>query len=508
MHASDIDRFRRIIIVGGGTAGWMAAAALAKTFGTRKHIELIESDEIGTVGVGEATIPAIKNFHLLLELDEAEFLQAVNGTFKLGIEFENWGRLGERYFHPFGPPGADAWAAQFHHYWLKARTLGEPGSLNDFSFEANLARAGRFGMNGEPRPNYAYHFDAGLYARLLRRYSEARGVRRTEGKVVDVRLHPDSGLIGSVALESGHEVAGDFFIDCSGFRGLLIEQALKTGWEDWSHWLQSDSAVAVQSESVSPPIPYTRATARSAGWQWKIPLQHRVGNGIVFSSRYMTEDQARKLLLDNIDGRAITEPRCIRFRTGRRLRQWNRNCLALGLASGFLEPLESTSIHMIQNSLIRFIKLFPAGRIEPAEVDQFNNDVRLEAEYIRDFIILHYHVNQRTDSDYWIDCRKMSVPETLAHKIRLFASNARVFRDQYELFAEQSWVAVMTGQGIKPAGHHPFVNNLPDAELMDLMTETKSRMAEHVRRQPAHQDYLDGLNARLQSAARARGGRS
>ncbi|MFP4277210.1 MAG: tryptophan halogenase family protein [Wenzhouxiangella sp.] len=505
MAASDIDSFGRIIIVGGGTAGWMAAAALAKTFGTSKHIELIESDEIGTVGVGEATIPAIRNFHLLLGLDEAEFLEAVNGTFKLGIEFENWGRVGERYFHPFGPPGADGWAAQFHHYWLKSRALGETGSLNDFSFEATLARAGRFGMNGEPRPNYAYHFDAGLYARLLRRYSEARGVRRIEGKVVDVKLHGETGLIEAVTLASGQAIAGDFFIDCSGFRGLLIEQTLATGWEDWSQWLRSDSAVAVQSESVAAPIPYTRSTARSAGWQWKIPLQHRVGNGIVFSSRYLSEDQATRLLLDNIDGKPITEPRCIRFRTGRRLLQWNQNCLALGLASGFLEPLESTSIHMIQNSLIRFIKLFPAGRIEPTEVDQFNRDVQLEAEYIRDFIILHYHVNQRTDSDFWVDCRNMSVPDTLAHKIGLFASNARVFRDQYELFAEQSWVAVMTGQGIEPAGYHPIVNNLADAELKQLMTETRSRIAAHVRRQPTHGDYLAGLKpARARTAEAAR----
>ena len=493
MSTNDMGKFRRIVIVGGGTAGWMAAAALSKTFGACKHIELIESDEIGTVGVGEATIPAIKNFHLLLELDEADFLQAVNGTFKLGIEFENWGRLGERYFHPFGPPGADAWAAQFHHYWLKARRLGESGSLNDFSFEASLARAGRFGMNGERKPNYAYHFDAGLYARLLRKYSEALGVRRTEGKVVDVHLHPESGLIESLTLASGQVVAGDFFIDCSGFRGLLIEQALQTGWEDWSHWLRSDSAIAVQSESVSAPMPYTRSTARSAGWQWKIPLQHRVGNGIVYSSHYMDDEQARKLLLDNIDGRTLTEPRKLGFRTGRRLRQWNRNCLALGLSSGFLEPLESTSIHMIQNSLIRFIKLFPAGQIEAAEVDQFNNDVRLESEYIRDFIILHYHVNQRSDSSYWSDCRQMEVPDTLAHKIRLFSSNARVFRDQYELFAEQSWVAVMSGQGIEPGGYHPFVDKLPEPDLEAFMAETRASIAHMVRQQPLHQDYLAGL---------------
>jgi tryptophan 7-halogenase len=485
--------FRRIVIVGGGTAGWMAAAALAKSFGHTRRIELIESDQIGTVGVGEATIPAIKNFHLLLELDEAEFLRAVNGTFKLGIEFENWGQLGDRYFHPFGPPGADAWAAQFHHYWLKARRLGEQRGLSAFSVEASLAEAGKFGMNGERKPNYAYHFDAGLYARLLRRYSEKLGVVRTEGKVVDVHLDGESGHIESVRLESGQEIAGDFFIDCSGFRGLLIEQALATGWEDWTHWLRSDSAVAVQSESVAAPIPYTRATARSAGWQWKIPLQHRVGNGIVYCSRYINDEQAGKLLLDNIDGQAITEPRIIRFKTGRRLKQWNRNCLALGLASGFLEPLESTSIHMIQNSLIRFIKLFPASRIEPAEVDQFNNDVRLESEYIRDFIIAHYHVNQRSDSPYWTDLREMEIPDTLRHKIDLFKSNGRVFRDQYELFAEQSWVAVLAGQGIEPAGYHPFVDNLDDAGLNRFMHEVRASIASIVAGQPDHQQYLATL---------------
>lgn len=502
-HENDNNDFGRIVIVGGGTAGWMAAAALSKTFGDTKQIELIESDEIGTVGVGEATIPAIKNFHLLLELDEAEFLEAVNGTFKLGIEFENWGQLGDRYFHPFGPPGADAWAAQFHHYWLKARRLGETGSLNDYSVEASLARAGRFGKNGERQPNYAYHFDAGLYARMLRRYSEALGVKRIEGKVVEVAQHPESGFIESVKLESGRVVAGDFFIDCSGFRGLLIEQTLKTGWVDWSHWLRSDSAIAVQSESVAPPIPYTRSTARSAGWQWKIPLQHRVGNGLVYASDYLEEEQARRLLLDNIDGKPITEPRKLRFTTGRRRLQWNRNCLALGLSSGFMEPLESTSIHLIQNSLIRFIKLFPTRHIEQAEVDQFNNDVRVESEYIRDFIILHYHVNQRVDSAYWTDLRNMDVPDTLAHKIRLFASNARVFRDQYELFAEQSWVVVMNGQGITPAGYHPFVNKLPEPDLKDFMAETRASIASIVRRQPSHQDYLAGLNMQGMPSAAA-----
>ena len=492
--------FKRIVIVGGGTAGWMAAAALSRAFGPTKTIELIESDEIGTVGVGEATIPAIKNFHLLLGLDEAEFLAAVNGTYKLGIQFENWGQLGDQYFHPFGPPGADSWAAQFHHYWLKAHGRGQVGGFNDFSVEASLARAGRFGMQGERKPNYAYHFDAGLYAKLLRRLSEGWGVKRTEGKVVDVSLNGETGLIESVQLESGESVVGDFFIDCSGFRGLLIEQALESGWEDWSHWLRSDSAVAVQTESVAPPSPYTRATARSGGWQWKIPLQHRVGNGLVYCSDEINDEQARRLLLDHVDGKTITEPRQLRFTTGRRLKQWNRNCLALGLASGFLEPLESTSIHMIQNSLIRFIKLFPMAGIEPTEVAQFNEDVRLESERIRDFIILHYHVNQRTDSPYWISLREMDVPDSLKHKIELFKANGRVFRDQYELFAEQSWVVVMLGQGLMPQGYHPIVNNLSDRDLQGFLQKTRAEVEGIVNQQPPHEAFLQAIQAKQSSS--------
>lgn len=481
---------RKVVIVGGGTAGWMAAAALSKSFGRNLDVRLIESDEIGTVGVGEATIPPIKNFHLLLELGESEFLRAVNGTYKLGIEFENWGRLGERYFHPFAAHGVDTWAAQFHHHWLKASRLGETAPLDDFSYEAVLARANRFGEVGERKPNYAYHFDAGLYAALLRKLSEADGVLRTEGKVVDVRLRPENGFVESVVLESGEVVEGELFIDCSGFRGLLIEQALETGWEDWSHWLRSNSAVAVQSESVAAPAPYTRATARGAGWQWKIPLQNRVGNGLVYSNDYMSDDEAQKTLLDNLEGQPITEPRLIRFRTGRRLRQWNRNCVALGLASGFLEPLESTSIHLIQNSVIRLVKLFPAGGIEPAEVAQFNREVREEIEHIRDFIILHYHVTRRGDTPYWKACRDMEIPATLQHKLELFASNGRIFRDNNELFSEPSWIAVMIGQGILPAGYHPFVDNMGDAELKALMAKVKAGIAGLVERQPRHDEYI------------------
>ena len=481
---------KNIVIVGGGTAGWMAAAAFSKSFGENLNIQLIESDEIPTVGVGEATIPPIRNFHLLLELDEADFMRAVNGTYKLGIEFENWGSLGERYFHPFSGHGTDTWAAQFHHYWRRAKQQGDTAPLDDFSLEAVMARAGRFGREGERKAAYAYHFDAGLYAKLLRGISEGLGVRRTEGKVVDVSLDPESGFITSVHLESGPTISGDLFIDCSGFRGLLIEQALETGWEDWSHWLRSDRAVAVQTESVAPPSPYTRSTARSCGWQWKIPLQNRVGNGLVYSSAYMSEDEAQKTLLDNLDGKLITDPRTIPFRTGRRLKQWNKNCVALGLASGFLEPLESTSIHLIQNSIIRLIKLFPTAGIEPSEVEQFNREVRTEIEYIRDFIIAHYHVTRRGDTEYWKECRDMSVPETLQHKLTLFKTGGKIFRDNNELFSEPSWVAVLVGQGIIPEGYHPFVDNMSDKELQDLMVRVRSAISKLVKAQPSHDEFI------------------
>ncbi len=488
-----MSRIRRVVIVGGGTAGWMAASGLAKSLGGTIDITLVESDEIGTVGVGEAVIPVIKSFHALLDLDEKTFINAVNGTYKLGIEFENWGRLGESYFHPFGSPGVEAWAAQFHHYWLKARGQGETHPLRTFSLEASMAMAGRFTLNSEPQPQYAYHFDASLYAKLLRKLAEAHGVKRVEGKVVDVDLNGESGFIQSVQLESGEQIVGDLFIDCSGFRGLLIQQALKTEWEDWSHWLRNNSAVAVQTESVSPPAPYTRSTARTSGWQWNIPLQNRVGNGLVYSSDYLSDDEAKRALLNNIEGEPITDPRTIKFRTGRRSQQWVKNCVAVGLSSGFLEPLESTSIHLIQNSVLRLVRMFPAMEIDPAEVRQFNNETTAEIKNIRNFIILHYKVNQRSDSKYWVDCREMAIPDSLAHKIALFESNARAVRENNEMFRECSWAAVMLGQGIVPTGYHPFVDNLSDQQLRELMVEVTTNVNRIVGSSPSHRDFLMGL---------------
>lgn len=484
---------RRVVIVGGGTAGWMAAAGLARSLGRNIDITLIESDEIGTVGVGEAVIPLIKAFHTLLELDEAEFLRAVNGTFKLGIEFENWGRLGESYFHPFGNPGVETWAAQFHHYWLKARRRGETTPLEQFSPEASMAYAGKFTLKTEPQLNYAYHFDASRYAAILRTLAEGIGVRRVEGKVVDVDTDGETGFIESVRLESGDTVKGDLFVDCTGFRGLLIEQVMEAGWEDWSHWLRNDRAVAMQSELVSEPLPYTKSTARSAGWQWKIPLQNRMGNGLVFCSDYLGEDEAVKFLTDNVEGAPLNEPRTIRFRTGRRSAQWVRNCVAVGLSSGFLEPLESTSIHLIQNSVLRLVRLFPADGIEPAEVRQYNQETAKEIEQIRDFIILHYKVTQRRDSPYWVDCSEMSVPDHLAHKIELFETNARAVRDNSEMFLERSWAAVMLGQGLEPRRYHPFVDNLTDQQLDGLMTSVRTKIAGVVANSPGHGHFLRQL---------------
>jgi tryptophan halogenase len=488
-----MSRVRRVIIVGGGTAGWMTAAGLAKSLGGTIDITLVESDAIGTVGVGEAVIPLIKSFHALLELNEKEFLRAVNGTMKLGIEFENWGRLGESYFHPFGPTGVEAWAAQFQHYWLRARKQGNTDALRDFSLEASLAQAGKFTLASEPQPQYAYHFDASLYAGLLRKLSEAEGVKRVEGKVVDVQVNGENGFIESVQLESGEHLEGDLFIDCSGFRGLLIEQVLQAEWEDWSHWLRNDRAVAVQTELVSPPAPYTRSTARTSGWQWKIPLQNRVGNGLVFSSDYMGEDEGKKTLLNNLEGKPLNEVRTIRFRTGRRVEQWVKNCVAVGLSSGFLEPLESTSIHLIQNSILRLVRMFPAAEIAPSEVRQFNYETTKEIEQIRDFIILHYKVTQRRDSKYWVDCSEMEIPESLAHKIALFESNARAVRDNNEMFRERSWAAVMLGQGIEPRGYHPFVDKLSDQQLQGLINEIKANVSRIVDASGSHQEFLARL---------------
>ncbi len=486
-----MQNFNKVVIVGGGTAGWMAAAALSKTFGEQLEIRLIESDAIPTVGVGEATIPAMQDFHRLLGVDESEFMRAVHGTFKLGIEFEGWGQVADNYMHAFGVTGRDSWAAPFHNYWLKASRQGVAAELGNYCLEENLAKASKFSTLTTPKLNYAYHLDASLYAKYLRSFSEKLGVQRIEGLVDTVSCHSETGFIESVTLASGQQIEGDLFIDCSGFRGLLIEQTLHTGYEDWSHWLPCDRAVAVQTKSMRPPVPYTRSIARSCGWQWQIPLQHRVGNGLVYCSRYLSDEDAKKTLLDNVEGELINEPRVIKFQTGRRLKQWNKNCVALGLASGFLEPLESTSIHLIHNSLLRLIKLFPAHEINEVEVKQFNREVKIEAEAIRDFIILHYHATQRADSAFWDYCRTMDIPETLAHKIDLFKSNGRIFREQNDLFLERSWALVLIGQGVIPAGYHPIVETMPDEDLAAMLQGFKASHQKAAEQLCSHADFID-----------------
>ncbi|MDR7090393.1 MULTISPECIES: tryptophan 7-halogenase [Cellvibrio] len=491
------NNIRRIAIVGGGTSGWMTAAALAKLIKPGYcQIRLIESEEIGTVGVGEATIPQIQLFNKLLDLDENEFVRKTQGTFKLGIQFVNWGRKGDRYIHAFGDLGKDMESIQFYHYWLKMAQEGNAQELGSYTISGAASEQGKFmrpfDAGNSPLSNiaYAFHFDAGLYARFLREYSEQRGVIRSEGKVVDVILNSDTGSIKSLQLESGENYEADFYIDCSGFRGLLIEQALKTGYEDWSHWLPCNRAWAVPCESAGDPLPYTRSTAHAAGWQWRIPLQHRIGNGHVFSNNFMSEDEARSVLLNNLDGKPLAEPRLLKFLTGKRKKFWNKNCLAIGLASGFMEPLESTSIHLVQSAIARFMSFFPNRNFDQEDIDEFNRQADFEFEKIRDFLILHYHATERNDSDFWNYCRTMDVPESLTQKIEQFKKNGRIYRNNNEMFNDLSWFEVMHGQGIRPRSYHPLVDRMTTEEISQRLASVKRVIDKSVDYMPTHAQYI------------------
>jgi tryptophan 7-halogenase len=476
----------------------MAAAALAKVLGEACSIRLIESEDIGTVGVGEATVPHLKLFNSILGIDELEFIREVRGTFKLGIQFIDWGRLGDRYIHGFGTIGHDYGLLPFHQYWLKRFRAGAAADIGAYSLNTAAAPLGKFMSSAQDVPptsplaniTYAYHFDAGLYASYLRRYAEARGVRRTESKVVDVQLRGSDGFIESVTLASGERIAADLFIDCSGFRGLLIEQALHTGYDDWTHWLPCDRAMAVPCEKVGPPTPYTRSTARSAGWQWRIPLQHRTGNGYVYSSAYIKDEQVAATLMANLDGRALAEPRVLRFTTGMRRKFWNRNCVAIGLASGFMEPLESTSIYLIQSGVARLLNLMPDKSFSPVLIERYNSQAAFEFERIRDFLILHYCATERRDSPFWQYCSAMSIPEPLADNIRLFRDSGRFFRNAEEMFAVTSWVQVMLGQHIVPTGYHPAVDLIPEREVAALVDGVRDVIARCVAAMPAHEQFL------------------
>jgi tryptophan halogenase len=488
---------RDVVIVGGGTAGWMAAAALSRLrLNGATNITVVESDEIGIVGVGEATIPPIRTFNSMLGLDEREFVRATQGTYKLGIEFVNWGRIGDVYLHPFGSFGRDIEAIRFHQFWLKYHALGLAAPLAEYNVTAVAAKLNRFSHpNPDPRTvmhtfGYAYHFDAGLYGRYLRSYSEARGVKRQEGKIVEVRLRNPDGFIEAVVLADGTRVAGDLFIDCSGFRGLLIEEALHAGYEDWSHWLPCDRALAVPSEGVKPLIPYTRATAHDSGWQWRIPLQHRTGNGMVYSSRHISDDEAAAVLLRNLDGKALADPRPLRFVTGRRRKYWSRNCVALGLAAGFMEPLESTSIYLIQAGIARLLALLPDRGCNDVEMAEYNRLTDLQMEQVRDFLILHYKLTQREDAPFWRDCASMDIPETLTRKIELFRRRGRVVRYEDELFAEDSWLAVMLGQNLLPERYDPLVDTLAQDRTVATLNRMQALVQQTAESLPGHGEFI------------------
>jgi len=487
---------RQVVIVGGGTAGWMAAAAFAALLSKDVGITLIESDEIGTVGVGEATIPPLIAFNNMLGINEDEFLAATQGSFKLGIEFVDWGAPGERYFHPFGPHGQDWRGVHFHQLYLREAKRRVLPDIAEWSMSAAAASRGRF---ARPPPDsrlplsqlaYAFHFDASLYARFLRTHAEGGRVGRIEGKIVDVSLDGESGHVESVTLADGTCIAGDLFIDCSGFRGLLIEQKLGTGYDDWSRWLPCDRAVAVPSRLAGPPDPFTRSTARVAGWQWRIPLQHRMGNGIVYSSAHLERDEAAAVLLANLEGEALAEPRHLGFTAGRRRLAWNGNVVSLGLSSGFVEPLESTSIHLIQSGIVKLLALFPDRRFDRAERDEYNRQMQDVFEDVRDFVILHYKANRRQGSDFWAYCREMEIPDSLAAKLDLWRGKGRLFREGKELFGTASWVAVLLGQGIVPEEQEPAVDAIDVdtiADALDKMRVSYSHMAEHM---PLHGDFI------------------
>lgn len=491
-------QIRKVVIAGGGTAGWMTAAALSRFLSKEVRICLVESDVIGTVGVGEATIPPLSDFNALLGIKEYDFLRATSGSFKLGIEFVNWGAIGESYFHPFSFYGLDMQGIHFHQFWSRQRLKGEPHSLDEYSICALAAKSGKFMRPNlsDPRSplaqlRHAYHVDANKYAAFLCKYAEARGVERIEGRIMGVDLHPENGNISSLQLEGGKRIEGELFVDCTGFRALLIEGALKAGYQDWTHWLPCDRAVAIPTKSAREFVPYTRAVATSAGWQWRIPLQHRLGNGQVYCSRFMSDDEAVGSLLGIVEGEPLAPPNMLRFQTGRRTQFWKKNCVAIGLSSGFLEPLESTSIHLIQEGIAKLIALFPDNSFNRQERETYNGLMGSNFDYVRDFLILHYHGTSRDDSDFWNHVRGMSIPESLEKRIALFRHKGRFFGFREDLFPITSWVAVMVGQNILPEGYDPVVDGIPDDQIDEMMSDIRNVYQDAVGRMPPHEAFIN-----------------
>ena len=480
---------KKVVIAGGGTAGWVTAMALSQQFGELLDITLVESEEIGTVGVGESTVPPIVAFHRILGIDERDFMRECAATFKVAIWFENWGKLGSWYLHPFGRHGQSTWTADFYHFWLQARSEGSKIPLGEYCYEWLAAVKNRFALREDPRVNYAYHFDAALYARYMRKFAEKRGVKRIEGKIKHVRTRATDGFVESLELEDGRTLAGDFFVDCTGFRALLIEGALQTGYEDWSKYLPCDSAVAFQTIVDTDAQPYTACYAHTAGWRWNIPVQHRVGNGVVFCSRYMSADEARHRLVTESGGRPVKEPWLIRIKAGRRRKTWNKNVLAIGLSGGFIEPLESTSIHLITTAVARLLKLFPFGGITQPTVNFYNEMAQYEIERIRDFVCMHYHYNQRDDSPFWKECREMEIPDSLRERVELFRQSGHIYTKDEELFTIDSWISVMMGQDIEPRTHHKYAS-LGERERREFMRKYHAKVAETVNALPRHMDFV------------------
>jgi tryptophan 7-halogenase len=493
---------RQIVVAGGGSAGWMSAAALIYQLrGSGIAVTLVESDEIGRVGVGEATIPPILAFNRMLGIPEPEFVRATNGTFKIGIEFVDWFRKGERYFHPFGRYGDDFGLVPFHQQWLAARARGAAEPLSAYSLTHAAASLARFGIpTGNGSSNYwtfgyAYHFDAEFYARFLRKLSEGRGVVRKEGKIIEVQRDAVSGRISALLLNTGERIAGDLFIDCTGFRGLLIGETLGSEYLDFRHWLPCDRAVAVPCARTEPLLPYTRATARDFGWQWRIPLQHRIGNGLVYCSGFAEAAEAERVLLDNLDGERLSEPRHLSFVTGRRRHMWVGNVVAIGLASGFLEPLESTSLHLVQSAIMQLIAHFPDKAFNPRVTERYNRKTAAEFDAVRDFLILHYSATERRDSAFWRHCAAIDRPDSLQEAIAIFQETGRLFIGEYDIFHEASWLAVLMGQGVIPNGRDFLADAVPEGRRRDILAAIRRLIADEAGGMSGHADFVKGLIA-------------
>ncbi len=491
------NRIRSIAIIGGGTAGWMTASALSKILGRDyAKIMLVESDAIGTVGVGEATIPQINVFNRMLGIDEDEFVKRTKGSFKLGIQFVDWGRIGHTYFHPFGKYGVDMEGVSFHAYWLRLYQAGLAPWIDEYSLLAKAAERGKFmrpieaGNSPLSQIAYAFHFDAGLYALFLREYAEAAGVIRQEGTITKVNQRGEDGFVESVDLEDGSRIEADLFIDCSGFRGMLIEETLNAGFVDWSKWLPCNRAMAVPCTGIDDITPYTRSTARGAGWQWRIPLQHRIGNGYVYCSEFISDDEAASTLLANLDGEKLADPRIIKFTTGHRRKYWDKNVVAIGLSSGFMEPLESTSIWMIQSGIANLLSNFPDRSFPQVDRDRYNRVLTRETEDVRDFLILHYHATERDDTPFWDYCRNMEIPDKLAEKMRVFRNNGRCFRENEELFNDTSWFAVMIGQLMKPASFDPVAQLLSEEETKVRLEQIAGAVTASADYMPTHMQFI------------------